>query len=81
MDAASKSAVEAAIKQVKDATGGDDVAAIKSAISNLEQASHALSKHMYDAAQAAAGAGGDGAASERSGDDDDVIDAEFEKKS
>ncbi|MFV0444511.1 MAG: molecular chaperone DnaK [Planctomycetaceae bacterium] len=83
LDAGSKSAVESAVKAVHDAVKGDDVAAIAAATSNLEQASQALSKHMYDAAQAAAGAGGDGAQPDTSGNagGDDVIDAEFEKKS
>ncbi len=81
LDEGSKSAVEAAIQQVKEAEKGDDVAAIKSAISNLEQASHALSKHMYEAAQAAAGGSESGAAETAAASSgDDVIDAEFEKK-
>jgi molecular chaperone DnaK len=84
LDAGSKSAVETAVKAVHEAAKGNDVAAINAAVSNLEQASHALSKHMYEAAQAAASAGGDGA--RPSGDGaattaDDVIDAQFEKKS
>jgi molecular chaperone DnaK len=61
------------------------VAAIKSAVEGLEQATHALSKHMYESAQAAAsggaapgGAGPAGGASAPA--DDNVIDAEFEKK-
>ena len=83
LDAGSKSAVETAIKAVHEAAKGDDVAAINSAVSNLEQASHALSKHMYEAAQKS-GASGDGA--QPAGDGrpsaggDEVIDAEFEKK-
>jgi molecular chaperone DnaK len=82
LDAGSKSAVETAIKSVHEAAKGNDVAAINAAVSNLEQASHALSKHMYEASQKAASQGGDGA---RPGDgqpasNDDVIDAEFEKK-
>jgi molecular chaperone DnaK len=81
LDSGSKSAVEAAIKQVKDAAQGSDVAAIQTAVSNLEQASHALSKHMYDAAQAAASQGGDGTRpAPGAAANDDVIDAEFEKK-
>jgi molecular chaperone DnaK len=85
LDAGSKSAVESAIKRVNDVMGGEDVAAIESATSDLEQAAHALSKHMYESA----GAGAAGAAgAEPSGDghgggakpgEEDVIDAEFEK--
>ncbi len=78
LDEGSKSAIESAMTQVKQANSGTDVAAIKSAMENLEQASHALSKHMYEAAQAAAEQ--PEPASTASSDDDNVIDAEFEKK-
>jgi molecular chaperone DnaK len=81
LDAGSKSAIEAAMEKVKEAEKGSDVAAIKSAVENLEQAMHALSKHMYEAAQQASAAGaapsGDGSAKPA---DENVIDAEFEKK-
>ena len=61
---------------------GEDTASIKSAISELEQASQAFSKVLYERTQAApdasaAAAGGDSAPS---GADDDTIDAEFEVK-
>ncbi|MFN9721246.1 MAG: molecular chaperone DnaK [Planctomycetota bacterium] len=78
VDAASKSAIEAAISKVKNAAEGTDTAAIKSATDELMQAASALAQHMYadkgaaDSDAAAAGAGSKG--------DDDVIDAEFEKK-
>ncbi len=80
LDDASKSALESAMERVREAEKGDDAAAIKSALENLEQATHALSKHIYEASskQAEAGAAGGGNAA---GGDDDVIDAEFEKKS
>ena len=82
LDEASKSAIEAAVKKVHEATKTEDIAAITSATENLEQATHALSKHMYDAAQASGGnptgePSPDGASG---GKDDNVIDAEFEKK-
>lgn len=85
LDDGSKSAIEAAIKKVRDAESGTDVAAIKSAVEELEQATHALSKHMYEAAQQPAGgadAGGAApeAAAESGSSDEEVIDAEFEKK-
>jgi molecular chaperone DnaK len=84
LDAGSKSAVEAAIKSVHEAAKGTDVAAINAAVANLEQASHALSKHMYEAAQRAAGAtSGDGrgpSGDGRPAGGEEVIDAEFEKK-
>ncbi|MEW4486813.1 molecular chaperone DnaK [Thalassoglobus sp. JC818] len=85
LDDSSKTAIESAIQKVKDAEGGEDAAAIKSALEDLEQATHALSKHIYEASNAAGGAEGaePGAAPEADGSaaaDDDVIDAEFEKK-
>jgi molecular chaperone DnaK len=77
LDASSKSAIESAIEKVKKAAEGSDSAAIKTATDELMQASHALAQHMYadkgGAPDAAAGA------APKSGDDD-VIDAEFEKK-
>ncbi|QDT32016.1 molecular chaperone DnaK [Thalassoglobus polymorphus] len=85
LDDDSKTAVNAAIEKVKEAEKGEDPAAIKSAIENLEQASQALTKHIYEAANAAGGgAEADGAAADGTAEaaaaDDDVIDAEFEKK-
>jgi len=84
LDAGAKSGIEAAVTKVKEATKGEDVAAITSAIEGLEQATHALSKHMYEAQAAAGGAGGAGpGAGPDAGSapkDDNVIDAEFEKK-
>jgi molecular chaperone DnaK len=84
LDAGSKSAIESAVARVKESEKSNDVAAIKSAVEGLEQATHALSKHMYDSAQASAGGAGPGAAGPTGGSsapaDDNVIDAEFEKK-
>ncbi len=88
---ADKSAVNQAIEKTREAAKGDDAAAIKSAIDELEQASHALSKNLYEAAGGQAGAdagaagpgcaGAAGADAEASGGaDDDAIDAEFEVK-
>jgi molecular chaperone DnaK len=79
LDAASKGAVEASIEKVKAAEKGEDIAAINSAVDGLQQASMALSQHM----QGAAGPGGAAPDASATGGkpDDDVIDAEFEKKS
>jgi molecular chaperone DnaK len=82
LDEGSKSAIEAAIEAVNKAVEGEDVAAIESAVGELEQATHALSKHMYeDAAETGAAEGGEADAqpSEADASDDQVIDAEFEK--
>ncbi|MEZ6115415.1 MAG: molecular chaperone DnaK [Pirellulaceae bacterium] len=81
---ADKAPLESAITKVREAVKGDDANAIKSAVSDLEQASHALSKTLYDAGAAggAAGAapGGDETAGATAGSEDDTIDAEFEVK-
>ena len=77
---ADKAPLEAAIKRTREVAKGDDVQAIKSAISDLEQASHALSKTLYQS-QARAGAappGADGGA--KPVGEEDAIDAEFEVK-
>lgn len=82
LDAASKSAIESAVKKVQEKAGEQDVAAIEHAVEELTQATHALSKHMYERT-AQPGGGGEtpetAGASQGAGGED-VIDAEFEKK-
>ncbi|MBL8813390.1 MAG: molecular chaperone DnaK [Planctomycetaceae bacterium] len=78
LDAGSKSAIEASIAKVKAASEGSDAAAIKSACDELMQASHALAQHMYG--DKAGGQPGPEAGAKSGGSDDNVIDAEFEKK-
>jgi len=88
LQASDKTALESAIAKVREAAKSDDVNRIKSAIGELEAASHAMSEALYKSA-AGAGAGAqspgasdgaaDGAASGQS-TDDDAIDAEFEVK-
>jgi molecular chaperone DnaK len=79
-----KEPLEAAIKKVREANESDDVDAIKSAVSELEQASHALSKAMYENNDGAGEAGetpeAATAGATAGGGDDDAIDAEFEVK-
>jgi molecular chaperone DnaK len=83
-----KTALEAAIAKVREAAKGEDPAKIKSAVSELEAASHAMSEALYKSTAGAGAAGaatggpndGAGAASGQSADDD-AIDAEFEVKS
>ncbi len=82
---ADKEALTSAIQRVREAAKGDNAEAIKAALSQLEQASHAFSKSLYERAGAAAGAqaagssSGDGG-SRPAGGDEDTIDAEFEVK-
>jgi molecular chaperone DnaK len=76
-----KEPLNKAIEKTREVAKGDDVAAIKSAIEELEQASHALSKTLYDTQQepaAAPQAETDG--EEEATADEDAIDAEFEVK-
>jgi molecular chaperone DnaK len=80
-----KQPLEAAIAKVRNTCKEDDAAAIKSAVEELEQASHAFSKTLYEQAGPAedGDAAGDAAASDAAADgpaDDDAIDAEFEVK-
>jgi molecular chaperone DnaK len=79
---ADKAPLTAAMEKVKSAASGDDVAAIRRAIGDLDQAAHAMSQHLYGGAKggpAPSGAAPTGGADGKSGKDD-VIDAEFEVK-
>ena len=78
LDAASKSAIESSIAKVKSASEGSDTAAIKSAASELAQAAQALAQHM--SADNSGPQAGPASSSGPGGSDDNVIDAEFEKK-
>lgn len=82
LDATSKSAIEAAVAKVKSKADGDDAAAIQQAVEELEQATHAMSKQMYDrTAQPPPGAGSaPSGAGASAGGKEEVIDAEYEKK-
>jgi len=83
IDDSSKSAIEASVKKVNDALEAEDAAAITSACEELQQATHAFTEQMYKESQAA---GAEGAAAEGgdtsapADEEEDVIDAEFEKK-
>jgi molecular chaperone DnaK len=83
---ADRTALEAAMKKVRDVATGENPDAIKSALDELEQASHAFSKTLYESAGAQRGGPppesgasptGDGA---RKPGDEEAIDAEFEVK-
>jgi molecular chaperone DnaK len=71
--------VQASLEAAKKATQGDDLAAIQSALADLQKASHAMAEVLYKATQTPGGtAGGDGA-QDGAGKpaDGDVVDAEF----
>ena len=77
-----KTSLESAISKVREAAKGEDSDAIRTAIGELESASHAMSEALYKSVNAEDGETASVAASE--GDqssDDDAIDAEFEVKS
>ncbi|WP_153555181.1 molecular chaperone DnaK [Roseimaritima sediminicola] len=78
-----KAPLEKAIEKVRKAAEGDDTAAIKQATDELEAASQAFTKVLYEkGGDGAAAAGGPApAADQAAGEaDDDAIDAEFEVK-
>jgi len=81
-----KAPIQSAIERLKQAASGNDVNAIRQALSNLQSAAHAMTQHLSrGGAPGGPGAGGPGAAPP-GGDGqggqakDDVIDAEFEVK-
>ena len=78
-----KSAIEAAVADLKEAIEGDDLEAITAKTEALSQASMKLGEAMYKAQQeeqAASEGSGDGAdASAKKDDDDTVVDADFEE--
>lgn len=71
--------LSSAIEKVRETAKGEDLEAIKAAVKELEQVSHALSKVMYESAGETP-EGGEAAAEPTAGasSDDDAIDAEFE---
>jgi len=80
LSASDKAPLEAAIAKAREAAKGEDVDAIQSAHSALEQAAQALSKVVYEATAQRGGAAPEAAAGADKGPDD-TIDAEFEVKS
>jgi molecular chaperone DnaK len=79
LSASDKAPLEAAIAKARETAKGEDVDAIQSAHSALEQAAQALSKVVYEATAQRGGAAPEAAAGADKGPDD-TIDAEFEVK-
>ncbi|HET7774668.1 MAG TPA: Hsp70 family protein, partial [Burkholderiaceae bacterium] len=87
LDAGEKEKIEAAIKELEDASRGGDKAEIEAKTAALGTASQKLGEKMYADMQAqqaagAAGAGAAGAAGAAGGEakkDDDVVDADFKE--
>ncbi len=78
VDASSREAIEAAVKELREVLDGDDPAAIRTRTDALNEAFHKVSEAMYERAQqdqahsAANGSDADGASSS----EEDVVDAE-----
>jgi len=88
VDSSVKTAIEGAISKTKTAMEGSDAQAIKSAVEELQQASHKLAEAMYQQASTSAGPGADagpgfdqssGQSHSGAKQDDDVVDADFEE--
>ncbi|MAH65451.1 MAG: molecular chaperone DnaK [Phycisphaerae bacterium] len=73
--------IESAISNLEEKIKGEDKPAIEAALANLEKVSTELGKAVYEASAKDASASEDpGGAAPSAGEDDDVIDAEFEVK-
>jgi molecular chaperone DnaK len=87
VDGSVKSAIEAAVSKTKSAMEGSDAQAIKSAVAELQQASHKLAEAMYQQAAGGPGAGAgptggpgpqqEGGPGPGAKPDEDVVDADF----
>ena len=75
--AADKSAVEAAVAELKTAAEGEDVEAIKQKVDAVAQASMKLGEAMYNASQGTGEAGPSAEAG--GGPDEKVVDVDFEE--
>src|SRR3984885_15402806 len=80
IDESSKEEIEAAIKAVREVLEGDDPTTIHDRTEALNSAFHAISEAMYQRAQEAAAADGNGSGPSSDGssssDEEDVVDAE-----
>ncbi len=81
-----KTKIQEAITAMRTAMEGDDIEAMNTAMQILQTASHKLAEEMYKAAstEGASGpgdseGGGDSTTSSTNGDDEKVVDAEFEE--
>jgi molecular chaperone DnaK len=79
VSAADKAAIERAMEKVREATKGTDLAAIKTATAELDQAAQAMAQHLYSQ-QGQPGPTGATPGGEPKKGGDDVIDAEYEVK-
>jgi len=70
------SRAEALIAEVRNAAQGDDVAAIRRAVDDLQRLSHGFAEHLYKSAQASGSAGNQGS-QDSNVKDAEVVDAEY----
>jgi molecular chaperone DnaK len=70
-----RQAIQAAVERTKQAASGEDVQAIRQAVSDLQAAAQAMAQHMHRPSGEGAAPGG-----EADKGKEDVIDAEFEVK-
>jgi molecular chaperone DnaK len=80
VDEASKTEIEAAIKDIRDNLESDDAVLLRQKTEALQTAFHKVSEQMYAAAQQQAqagnGAASDGGGAETTAEDEEVVDAE-----
>lgn len=85
VDSETRSRVEGIIGELKKAMEGDDAAEIKRLTEELTQASHKVAEAMYQQASQAGAqasgpeAGGEGPQGQAPGEDEDIVDADFEE--
>jgi molecular chaperone DnaK len=72
--------IQSAIDRVKEAAKGEDVQAIRQALSDLQAAAQAMAQHMHRQPQGGPAGDGHGPQGGGGGGKEDVIDAEFEVK-
>ncbi len=83
VDAETKEKIEAGVKELREAHASDDIESIKAKIENLQKIVYELTAKMYQQEPQAGEPGepsSEGQAEEKKGDDDNVVDAEFEEK-
>jgi len=80
IDADDKSRVEEGVASLRSALEGDDLEAIKSAHESLQEAVFAVTTKIYQQTQEAQAAAGEAESASASGDDETVVDADYEVK-
>ncbi|MBR2048576.1 MAG: Hsp70 family protein, partial [Oscillospiraceae bacterium] len=76
ISAEDKASIQSAVDHLKEVSKGSDIQAIKDATDAVQKAFYAVSEKMYQAAGAAQGA--EGAGYSAPGNDDGVVDADYE---